>query len=62
MKVDELVILVGGRGTRLGKITKRIPKPLIKIGNRTFLDQLLSKIIIKYDTTHFEYGTVSNQT
>jgi D-glycero-D-manno-heptose 1,7-bisphosphate phosphatase len=45
MKVDELVILVGGKGTRLGKITKRIPKPLIKIGNRTFLDQLLSKII-----------------
>jgi len=45
MKVDELVILVGGKGTRLGKITKRIPKPLIKIGNKTFLDQLLTKII-----------------
>ena len=45
MKVDELVILVGGRGTRLGKITNKTPKPLIRIGDQAFLDILLKKLI-----------------
>ena len=45
MKVDELVILVGGRGARLGNITNLTPKPLIEIDGKPFLDILLSKII-----------------
>ena len=32
----DLVILCGGRGTRLGKITKNIPKPLLKINDESF--------------------------
>ena len=32
-------------GKRLGKITNSIPKPLIKINNKSFLDILLSKVI-----------------
>ena len=43
--MTDLVILVGGRGKRLGKITNSIPKPLIKINNKSFLDILLSKVI-----------------
>ena len=42
MKVDDLVILVGGRGSRINKFTSTIPKPLISIGKKPFLDQLIS--------------------
>ena len=37
-------ILVGGRGKRLGSITEKIPKPLIKINNKEFLNYLLYQI------------------
>ncbi len=36
------VILAGGKGTRLGKITKNIPKPMIKIGNLTILEHQIN--------------------
>ena len=45
MQIEDVVILVGGKGSRLGNITKKIPKPLIKINNKMFLDQLISKLI-----------------
>ena len=48
MKVNDIVILVGGRGSRISKFTTKIPKPLIKIGSRPFLDQLICKFI-KYN-------------
>jgi len=39
-KVKRLKILImcGGRGKRLGSMTKKVPKPLVKIGDRTILD------------------------
>jgi NDP-sugar pyrophosphorylase family protein len=43
MKFEDLVILVGGRGTRLGSITKKTPKPLVKIIDKPFLDHLLKR-------------------
>lgn len=36
-----LVIAAGGKGTRLGKITKNIPKPMVKIGKMSFLKILI---------------------
>ena len=48
MRVDNIVILVGGRGFRIDKLTKKIPKPLIRIGSKPFLEQLISKLI-KYN-------------
>ena len=48
MRVDDIVILVGGRGFRIDKLTKNIPKPLIRIESKPFLDQLISKLI-KYN-------------
>ena len=48
MKVNDIVILVGGRGSRINKFTTKTPKPLIKIGSRPFLDQLICKLI-KYN-------------
>lgn len=43
--MTDVVILVGGKGSRLGNITKNTPKPLIKINNKSFLDFLLLKLI-----------------
>ena len=34
--MNDAVILVGGRGRRLGKLTNKTPKPLIKIGDKIF--------------------------
>ena len=42
MKIDDLVILVGGKGTRISKITYKTPKPLIRINKIPFLDQLIA--------------------
>ena len=38
---EECVILAGGYGTRLGKITKKTPKPLIKINQKPFIFYLI---------------------
>ena len=40
----DLVILAGGKGTRLKKKLNGLPKPLVKINNSHFLDYLLCKI------------------
>lgn len=34
----KVIILAGGQGTRLPQSAKNIPKPLVKIGNKTLLD------------------------
>ena len=38
----DLVILCGGKGSRLKSFTKKHQKPLLKINNITFLDNLIS--------------------
>ena len=37
----KVIILCGGRGKRLGKITKKIPKPLVKVGPLTIIEHKL---------------------
>lgn len=41
--LKQAVFLVGGRGTRLGRLTDDTPKPLLPIGGRPFLDFLVEK-------------------
>jgi D-glycero-D-manno-heptose 1,7-bisphosphate phosphatase len=41
----QVVILVGGLGTRLGSLTSEIPKPLLDVGGRPFLDYLIKNAI-----------------
>jgi len=43
--IRQAVILVGGKGTRLGAITRAVPKPMLPIaGGRPFVDFLLEMI------------------
>lgn len=42
--VRQAVILVGGRGTRLGSVTAATPKPLVDVAGRPFLDVLLLEL------------------
>ena len=43
--IRQACILVGGKGTRLGEVTRAIPKPLIDIGDGTaFLDLILDHL------------------
>lgn len=43
--IRQAVILVGGKGTRLGEITRDIPKPMLPIASdRPFLDHLLEMV------------------
>ena len=44
-KVNNIIIFVGGKGTRLGKITKKTPKPLIKFNKIAFLDYQINNLI-----------------
>jgi molybdopterin-guanine dinucleotide biosynthesis protein A len=45
MPIRQAVILVGGRGTRLGEIARDLPKPMLPIaGGSSMLDYLLEMI------------------
>ncbi|MFL2886651.1 MAG: sugar phosphate nucleotidyltransferase [Candidatus Pelagibacter sp.] len=44
MNIKQCVVLAGGLGSRLGKLTKNTPKPLLKINNIPFLFYLISKL------------------
>ncbi|MCJ9729129.1 HAD-IIIA family hydrolase [Bradyrhizobium sp. PRIMUS42] len=42
--LKQAVILVGGLGTRLGERTRLVPKPLLEVAGRPFLDYLLDEL------------------
>ena len=42
--IRQAVILAGGKGTRLGEITRKVPKPMLPIAGRPFLDYLLEMV------------------
>ena len=53
MKINEAVILVGGRGTRLNPITNSIPKPLVDINGKPFLYYLIEQL------KHFKINNIT---
>ena len=50
--IKTAVILCGGRGTRLGSITKKIPKSMVKIQNKPIIWYIL-KSLKKNGFNHF---------
>ena len=50
--IMKVVILAGGRGTRISEYTKTIPKPMIKINKKPILIHIM-KIYIKFGFTEF---------
>jgi len=39
--VDTAIILAGGRGTRLGKLTEEMPKPMLKVKGKPILQHMI---------------------
>ena len=54
-----VVIMAGGRGTRLDPFTKILPKPLIPIGNKTIIEIIIDKFL-EYGIKKF-YLTVNHK-
>lgn len=42
--LEQVVILVGGKGTRLGSLTNTTPKPLLEVAGRPFLEHILQEL------------------
>ena len=55
----EVVVMAGGKGTRLDPFTKILPKPLIPIGEKTILEIIIEKFT-EYQVNHF-YISVSHK-
>ena len=56
IKIDQALILCGGKGERLQPITKKIPKPLVEINNETILSYQL-KFLKKQGIKNFIIAT-----
>jgi dTDP-glucose pyrophosphorylase len=54
-----VVIMAGGKGTRLDPFTRILPKPLIPIGEKTVLETIISRFI-PYNVRHY-YITVNHK-
>ena len=39
------VIMVGGKGTRLGELTRTLPKPMIKVAGRPILERIVHQLV-----------------
>lgn len=43
--IKNILILVGGKGKRLGNLTKNTPKPLLQFNNKVFLDYIINNLL-----------------
>tara|TARA_S200000501_G_scaffold314183_1_gene305984 strand:- start:166 stop:855 length:690 start_codon:yes stop_codon:yes gene_type:complete len=65
MKIKKAIILGAGFGKRMHPITKKIPKPLVKIGNKTLLENSIIFLIslgVKHIiiNTHYLHNQIYN--
>lgn len=65
----QAIVLAGGKGTRLGALTRETPKPMIPVGGKPFIDYLLwnlerhgiRDIILSVGYLHEQFGPVAGQ-
>ena len=43
IKLNKVILMVGGLGTRLRPLTENIPKPMLKVGNKPILQTIVEK-------------------
>jgi dTDP-glucose pyrophosphorylase len=65
-KLDEnncdVLIMAGGKGSRLGTLTNQIPKPLIKFGNETIIEIIIKKMVLSgFKNIYISIGHMGNQ-
>ena len=41
-KINQVVILAGGKGTRMREMTHDLPKPMVEIGQKPVLEHLIN--------------------
>lgn len=52
LKPNWVVIMAGGLGSRLGELTRDIPKPMLKVSNRPMMEHII-KMFVSYGFTKF---------
>jgi bifunctional UDP-N-acetylglucosamine pyrophosphorylase/glucosamine-1-phosphate N-acetyltransferase len=57
----QVVILAGGKGTRMGKITQNTPKPLVKLNGKTLLEYKLETLPKKTSEVIIVIGYLGEQ-
>lgn len=62
---NSIIIMAGGEGKRISKITKTTPKPLIKIKNKTLLEHIINNFIsFNFQNitvvTHYKHQKIKN--
>src|SRR2546428_7315254 len=53
--IDQAVILAGGLGSRLGELTQQMPKPLLPVGGRPFLEYVIWNLS-RFDINRFLFS------
>lgn len=44
-KTNKVVLMVGGKGKRLGQLTDKIPKPMLKVGDKPVLHTIINNFV-----------------
>lgn len=57
----QIVILAAGRGTRMGELTKDVPKPMLKINSKPILAHKIDALPSEIDEVIFVIGYLGNK-